>query len=115
MGILMAAGTVFTGANPAYIPREPAYQLKKNGATHLICAGSSIDVDVQAAKLAGLRADQVFLVNVAIHGANKSSVPVDSFRQDCRYWADMIASKEEGSNLLGMNYPRPSWQTGVWH
>lgn len=40
MGVLMAGG-VFTGANPSFVARELAYQLKDSGAYILIAADAS--------------------------------------------------------------------------
>ncbi|KNG89263.1 4-coumarate-CoA ligase [Aspergillus nomiae NRRL 13137] len=92
MGILMAGG-VFTGANPAYIPRELAYQLKDSGATYLICAEKSIETGVQAAKMAGLGPHQVFLFNDAFYATKE---PVDFSSPDYRYWGELIGEEEEG-------------------
>jgi 4-coumarate--CoA ligase len=98
MGILMAGG-IFSGANPAYIPRELAYQLKDSGATYLICAASSIETGVQAAKLAGLSSNQVFLFDDTFYGVNESPGAVEFSSQDYRYWGDLIESEEVGQQF----------------
>lgn len=52
MGIIMAGG-IFSGANPTFVARELAYQLQDSGATYLLCADSSLDTGIEAAKKIG--------------------------------------------------------------
>lgn len=59
MGVIMAGG-IFTGANPAYVARELAYQIKDSGASIVIAAEASMGTVIEAAKLAKLPADRVF-------------------------------------------------------
>lgn len=92
MGINMAGG-IFTGANPTYVARELAYQLQDSGATYLICASVSLDTGIEAANLAGLSRDRVFVFDNAIYdGAGQA-------RSGCRYWGDLVASPEEGAGF----------------
>ena len=68
MGILMAGG-VFTGANPGYVARELAYQLKDSGARFLICADAALELGVEAAESIGLGRDRVFVFDDEVmHG-----------------------------------------------
>ncbi|KAJ1326424.1 4-coumarate--CoA ligase [Microdochium nivale] len=59
MGILMAGG-IFTGANPSFVPREVAYQLKDSGAKFMIAADKSLEIAVEAAKEVGMPSSSVF-------------------------------------------------------
>lgn len=59
LGILMAGG-VFTGANPGYVTRELAYQLKDSGARFLLCADESLGSGVEAAQSIGMAKERVF-------------------------------------------------------
>lgn len=89
MGIIMAGG-IFTGANPTYVARELAYQLQDSEATYLICAGASLATGIEAAKLAGMSRDRVFVFDNAIYEGGGQP------RDGCRYWGELVASPEEG-------------------
>jgi 4-coumarate--CoA ligase len=100
MGITMAGG-IFTGANPTYVARELAYQLQDSGATYLICASVSLDTGIEAAKLAGMSLDRVFIFDNAIYdGAGRA-------RSGCRYWGELVASPEEGAGFAWEELPTP--------
>lgn len=92
LGTIMAGG-IFTGANPSYVARELAYQLQDSGASYLICAEGSLDTGIEAARLAGLNRDRVFVFNKAIYDGQGHAV------NGCRYWGDLIASEDEGSGF----------------
>ncbi|GLA34263.1 hypothetical protein AnigIFM63309_005686 [Aspergillus niger] len=92
LGTIMAGG-IFTGANPSYVARELAYQLQDSGATYLICAEGSLDTGIEAAGLAGLNRDRVFVFSNAIYDGQGGAV------KGCRYWGDLIASEDEGSGF----------------
>lgn len=93
MGIIMAGG-VFTGANPTFVARELAYQLQDSGATYLICADASLDTGVEAAQIAGLPRDNVFVFDNAIYDGRGSG------RLGCRYWGELVASVKEGDGFV---------------
>ena len=92
MGIIMAGG-IFSGANPTFVSRELAYQLQDSGATYLLCADSSLDTGIEAAKMAGMGQDRVFVFNGAIYDGSGQG------QKGCRYWGDLVASEEEGSKF----------------
>ncbi|KAL4804327.1 putative AMP-binding enzyme [Aspergillus unguis] len=89
MGTVMA-GCVFSGANPTYVPRELAYQLQDSGATILICAEDCLDKGLQAAEIAGLPLDRVFVLDELVFGG-----PVKGERT-CRSWQELLVQEEEG-------------------
>ena len=60
LGILMAGG-IFTGANPTYVPRELAYQLKDSGASFMVTAESRLPAALDAAREAGLPRDRIYV------------------------------------------------------
>ncbi|OJJ62749.1 hypothetical protein ASPSYDRAFT_28368 [Aspergillus sydowii CBS 593.65] len=103
MGIIMAGG-IFTGANPTYVARELAYQLEDSGAVYLLCAEDSLDTGIEAAKLAGLSKDKVFVFNNAIYDGKGQAV------KGCRYWGELVASVEEGTGFAWdeLNTPEKS-------
>jgi acyl-CoA synthetase (AMP-forming)/AMP-acid ligase II len=88
LGVIMAGG-VFTGANPTYVPRELAYQLKDSGAKFLITADSSIDTARQAARLAGMDESRVFLFDDGI--ATFDGKGQGSGRM--RHWTALVADE----------------------
>ncbi|KAL4999116.1 hypothetical protein BDV10DRAFT_200777 [Aspergillus recurvatus] len=92
MGIIMAGG-IFSGANPTYVARELAYQLQDSGAIYLLCAEESLDTGIEAAGIAGLGRDKVFVFNSAIYDGKGEG------RKGCRYWGELVASVEEGTGF----------------
>ncbi|KAK3619920.1 hypothetical protein LTR56_023716 [Elasticomyces elasticus] len=60
LGTIMAGG-IFTGANPTYVARELAYQLKDSGATFLITSESSLKTALDAANSTGFPKDRVYV------------------------------------------------------
>jgi 4-coumarate--CoA ligase len=88
-GTIMA-GAIFTGANPTYLPRELAYQLKDSEATYLICGESSLDAGIAAAEQIGMSRDKIFVFNNALYDGQGEG------QKGCRYWGELIASEEEG-------------------
>lgn len=94
LGIIMAGG-VFSSANPTFVARELAYQLQDSGATYLLCADSSLDTGIEAARLAGVSKDRVFVFNSAIY----DGLGHVQGQKGCRYWGELVASAEEGSEF----------------
>ncbi|KAA8651805.1 hypothetical protein EYZ11_006704 [Aspergillus tanneri] len=90
LGVVMAGG-IFSGANPTYVARELAFQLQDSGATYLICAEGSFDTGIEAAQLAGMTRDRVFVFNNAVFDGKGEA------KNGCRYWGELIASVDEGS------------------
>jgi 4-coumarate--CoA ligase len=89
MGIIMAGG-IFTGANPTYVARELAFQLEDSGATFLICAAASLDTGIEAARMAGMAQEKVFVFDNAIYDGKGQE------QKGCPYWGELVASAEEG-------------------
>jgi 4-coumarate--CoA ligase len=57
----LCGGGIFTEANPTYVARELAYQLKDTGATYLLCADASLDTGIEAAGMIGMSLDSLRL------------------------------------------------------
>jgi 4-coumarate--CoA ligase len=96
MGIMMAEG-VFTGANPSYVVRELAYQLKDSGAKYLICAESSLETGIAAAKEAGLCAEQIFLFDDGTATFDGTNAGKDTDLGFVRPWTTLLDSPEQGA------------------
>jgi 4-coumarate--CoA ligase len=92
MGIIMAGG-IFSGANPTYVARELAYQLQDSGATYLICARASLDTGIEAAQLAGMSRDRVFVFDDTLYDGRGVG------EKGCRHWGDLVVSPEEGQGF----------------
>ena len=104
MGVIMAGG-IFTGANPSYVARELAFQLKDSEAKFLLCAESSLGIGVEAAKLAGIPTEKVFVFNGAVFDDDSSGT-----RQGLkgyRHWSDLLASPEEARGFEWDESPWP--------
>ncbi|KAL4806700.1 hypothetical protein BDV18DRAFT_152118 [Aspergillus unguis] len=92
MGIIMAGG-IFTGANPTFVARELAYQLQDSGAIYLLCAEESLDTGIEAARLAGLSKDKVFVFNNSLYDGKREA------KNGCQHWGELVASVEEGTGF----------------
>lgn len=92
LGIWMAGG-VFTGANPGYVPRELAYQLKDSEARIMIAAEKCWDTAMRAVALAGMREEDVFALDDSIPGLDDESGW--QFLEP-QHWSQLLGSKEKG-------------------
>jgi len=95
MGVIMAEG-VFTGANPTYVARELAYQLKDSGAKYLICAEASLDTGIAAAQEVGLSADKVFIFDDGVATFEGRKVEKDTKLGHIRHWTTLVDTEENG-------------------
>jgi long-subunit acyl-CoA synthetase (AMP-forming) len=91
VGTIMAGG-IFTGANPTYVPRELAYQLKDSGAKFLITADASLDTALEATREIGMDESRIFLFDDGIatcegRGQGKGGI---------RHWTALVADEAAG-------------------
>jgi 4-coumarate--CoA ligase len=96
MGVIMAGG-IFTGANPTYVARELAYQLKDSEAKYLLCAEASMETAIEAAKLAGMPTENVFVFNNSVFDDGWSDTRQE--RRGHRYWGELLASPNDARNF----------------
>ncbi|TVY54449.1 4-coumarate--CoA ligase-like 7 [Lachnellula cervina] len=89
MGILMAGG-IFTGANPGYVARELAYQLKDSEAKFLICADGSLEMGIEAAESIGMSRDRIFRFDDELFEGTGGS------RLGVRNWNVLVESEDVG-------------------
>lgn len=93
MGVLCAGG-IFTGANPTFVARELAHQLKDSGATYLLCADGSLDTGIEAARLAGLDpTERVFVYNARIYDGEIQGL------KGCKYWSELVAPAKDAKGF----------------
>ncbi|CAO2651820.1 Nn.00g001030.m01.CDS01 [Neocucurbitaria sp. VM-36] len=97
MGVIMAEG-IFTGANPTYVARELAYQLKDSGARYLVCAEGSIDTGIAAAKEIGMGADRIFVFDDGTATFEGHKVEKSTELGTIRHWTHLLDSEEQGRN-----------------
>lgn len=89
MGVLCAGG-IFTGANPTFVARELAHQLKDSGSTYLLCSDTAVETGIEAAKLAGLDPqERVYVFNSKIYDGETQGV------NGLRYWSELFASEQD--------------------
>jgi 4-coumarate--CoA ligase len=92
MGVLMAGG-IFTGANPGFVVRELAYQLKDSEAKFLICADSSLELGIEAAESIGMGKERLFRFDEdLLEGTCKSRLGVQN-------WATLMESEDVGKRF----------------
>jgi len=93
MGIVMAGG-IFTAANPSFVGRELANQLKDSGACYLLVAQASLDTALEAAKIAGMSTDRIRYIDTdalfQTGGMDKAE------QKGVKYWNSIFASESEG-------------------
>lgn len=92
MGVIMAGG-IFTGANPSYVARELAHQLKISEPLFLLCGASNIEIGLEAASQVSLPRNRVFVFET-IKGAS------DQFRFGCSHWLNLVASVADGEAFV---------------
>ncbi|OLN85890.1 4-coumarate-CoA ligase-like protein 2 [Colletotrichum chlorophyti] len=95
LGVLMAGG-IFTGANPGFVSRELAYQLKDSGASFMVAAEGSLDIALDAAKEVSMPASKVFVFDTTIPGSPKPEKPA---RGGARHWTELIAAKAQAERF----------------
>ncbi|KAH8803036.1 4-coumarate-CoA ligase-like protein [Xylogone sp. PMI_703] len=105
LGVLMAGG-IFTGANPANVARELAYQLKDSESKFLLCANESLDTGIEAAKIAGMTKDQVFIFDdeVISPGGGPDRLGV-------RNWKALVEGERVGERFRWAEVQNPKEQT----
>ncbi|KAK6064753.1 4-coumarate-CoA ligase-like protein 2 [Seiridium cupressi] len=89
MGVLMAGG-IFTGANPSFVARELAYQLKDSGASFLVAADTSIEIALEGAAEAGLPKDKVYSFDTTALDPTPGKAPLGT-----KHWTSLLASTEK--------------------
>ncbi|KAL6708630.1 hypothetical protein ACN47E_002611 [Coniothyrium glycines] len=124
MGVIMAEG-IFTGANPTYVARELAYQLKDSGARYLLCAENSLETGIKAAQEVGLGADRIFVFDDGIATFEGRKIEKNTAIGKIKHWTELwdtldnadayswpdLRSKEELDRVVALNYS--SGTTGV--
>ncbi|KAI1325122.1 AMP-binding enzyme [Xylariaceae sp. FL0255] len=93
MGVLMAGG-IFTGANPSFVARELAYQLKDSGAYILIAADKSMEIAMDAAEEAGLPKSRVYSFDATAMDKTPGKARLGS-----RHWTELLASESDATRF----------------
>lgn len=96
MGTIMAEG-IFTGANPTYVARELAYQLKDSGAKYLLCAESGLETGIKAAKEIGMGAERIFVFDDGIATFEGRKIEKNTELGTVRHWSELLDSPEQGA------------------
>ncbi|RPB11486.1 acetyl-CoA synthetase-like protein [Morchella conica CCBAS932] len=123
---IIAAGGIFTGANPTFTARELAYQLKDSEAEFLLVNVGSIDVGIEAAKMVGLDPEKVFVFDDGLYVDDEGGIVKWTTRErvkGVRHWSDIVmagndkfaweelSTEEEVNRTAAINYS--SGTTGV--
>lgn len=95
LGVVMAGG-IFTGANPSFVARELAYQLRDSGASFLVAAKDSLEVAEQAAEEAGLPKERVYIFDAEQDPRGNKPAPGAKGRQrGLKHWTELIQADIE--------------------
>lgn len=89
------AGGIFTGANPNYVPRELAHQLRDSGAKFLITAEGTLDTAIAAAKELDFPSSNIWLFDDGIAAFEGKAKGAKGYRP----WTLLLASPEEGAKF----------------
>lgn len=106
MGIIMAGG-IFTGANPTYVARELAHQLRDSQPRFMVSSGVSLEVALNAAGAVGFSKDNIFIFDDEIYRGLGTS------RLGVKYWDALVASNLEGSQFQWAHLEDPKNTTCV--
>jgi acyl-CoA synthetase (AMP-forming)/AMP-acid ligase II len=93
MGVLMAGG-IFTGANPTYVAREVAYQLRDSEAAFMLAAEEAMPVALAAAEEAGMSKDKIYVLggDTPVSQIMREDLPqVPSALSGLRPWTALLA------------------------
>lgn len=84
------AGGIFSGANPSFVARELAYQLKDSGASFILAADASMDIAVEAAKEAGLSKGRIYSFDATALDATPGKT-----QHGTKHWTSLLASQAD--------------------
>ncbi|KAI9683515.1 MAG: hypothetical protein M1822_006055 [Bathelium mastoideum] len=98
LGVIMAGG-IFTGTNPANVPRELAYQLQDSDARFLITAEESLQTALEAARTIGMDQSRIFLFDDGAATFNGTGAR----RGEVRHWSYLLADVDEGAKFAWEN------------
>ncbi|KAK4041768.1 hypothetical protein C8A01DRAFT_34147 [Parachaetomium inaequale] len=96
LGVLMAGGIV-SGANPTFVARELAYQLKDSGSSFLFVAEHAAKTAFEAAAEVGLPRDRIFILgNTPLPVSQLPQTPypgpgVNGRVNGARHWTELLA------------------------
>ncbi|KAI5795788.1 hypothetical protein EDC01DRAFT_64736 [Geopyxis carbonaria] len=99
---VVAAGCIFTGANPGYTARELAFQLKDSGATCVIANAAVIDTTVAACREVGVPLSRVFAFDDSLllgasngGGPDRWVSPKSNLPSGIRHWSALVADQPD--------------------
>lgn len=96
---IVAAGGIFTGANPTFTTRELAFQLENSGASWLIANTATIEIALSAAETAGVQKSNVFAFDNSLlcrDGQFKWENRGEEARKKygVRHWSEIVSDSE---------------------
>ena len=114
LGVLMAGG-VFTGANPSYVARELAHQLRDSGATFIIVATASIKTALEAARDVGLSRDRIFLFDAPdVPWTEEPSPGLAGRAHGARHWTELLQGNLKQAETWDWEEPADP-ETTIWY
>jgi acyl-CoA synthetase (AMP-forming)/AMP-acid ligase II len=116
LGVLMAGGIV-TGANPTFVPRELAYQLRDSGASFLFVADHALKTAFDAAAEVGFPRDRIFVLGskgLLAPEVARSSHPQPGVKgrvDGTRHWTELLAGNVSQAEDWSWTEPTDPEQT----
>ena len=93
-GTIMAGG-IFSAANPTYVPREAAHQLKDSGAKFFLVGEANLDTGIQAAKESGFPLENLYVFDDGTKTFENRTSSINGIKS----WTSLLASKTEASSF----------------
>ena len=98
LGILMGGG-VFTGANPLFVARELAHQLRDSGAKLVLAAEQSLSVALEAAEMVGLPKRNVFVFDDQGFDGDAERARKLEYQDGVQHWSWLIGPRASGEKF----------------
>ncbi|KAL2115809.1 hypothetical protein VTJ04DRAFT_10064 [Mycothermus thermophilus] len=114
LGVLMAGGVV-TGANPTFVPRELAYQLRDSEARFLFVAEHAVKTALEAAAEVGLPQNRIFVLgtnaSVPMSQIARTLAPAPPAKNNVaaaagvRHWTELLAGNLAKAEMWSWEEP----------
>lgn len=105
MGTLMAGG-IFCTANPAFTPRELAYQIRDSDAKFVLVTEPLIPCAIEAMTQLGRDYSQIYVFDDSLLATESSTMPPRTDK--IRHWAQLVATPAAGVSFRWTEFTTPA-------
>ncbi|PPJ53900.1 hypothetical protein CBER1_04615 [Cercospora berteroae] len=110
-GTIMAGG-IFTGANPTYVAREAAHQLRDSGAKFFLVGSANLETGIQAAKECNFPLQHLYAFDDGIESFSNQNIPDTTTPQGTiiKSWTKLLVPKSSAANFRWEEFTSRSQQ-----